>query len=99
MITIDQIGAANKCITQEIIKIDDKREKRDTLLKLLGVDKLRRQVENGNYYLCYLNAFLKYLGINVFDKKTLIFVSRKTFADTLGNMLCEAGVKGTFYRY
>lgn len=32
---------------------------------------------------------------DVFKKKTMVFVSRKVFADTLGVLLCQAGIPST----
>ncbi|CAO4362388.1 unnamed protein product [Caenorhabditis nigoni] len=76
MITIDKIGAANKCVVQEFEQCDMS-SKKDKLLELLGID-----VDN---YTTEKNA-------DVYTKKTIVFVSRRVLADTLASILSSAQV-------
>lgn len=60
-VTVDKVGAANSCITQEFVYLESK-QKEDELMKLLDIDATNLIVQS--------NA-------KIFAKKTLIFVSKK----------------------
>ncbi|PAV64262.1 hypothetical protein WR25_13300 [Diploscapter pachys] len=75
-VTIDKIGTANPCITQEFINCE-KFEKKDKCLELLNID---------------VNNYTTSKNAEVYRKKTIVFVSRKVFADTLGGIICQAGI-------
>ncbi|KAL6729517.1 hypothetical protein Aduo_000564 [Ancylostoma duodenale] len=80
MITCGKIGVANKCIQQEIVEITSAEQKKDKLLEMLEVD---------------LKSYVANKDADVFKKKTMVFVSRKVYADTLGVLLCQAGIPST----
>lgn len=89
MVTIDAIGSANKCITQEFIQCD-RGEKKKKLLEMLQIDIQKYAVDQG-----LLSASLEETRVadaECFKKKTIVFVDRKTFADTLGAILTQAGL-------
>ncbi|EPB73233.1 DEAD/DEAH box helicase [Ancylostoma ceylanicum] len=80
MITCGKIGVANKCIQQEFVEITSAEQKKDKLLEMLEVD---------------LKSYVANKDADVFKKKTMVFVSRKVYADTLGVLLCQAGIPST----
>ncbi|PIO77313.1 helicase protein [Teladorsagia circumcincta] len=80
MITIGKIGVANKCITQEIIECTSVADKKDKFFELLNIDLKNYEISK---------------EADVFKKKTMVFVSRKLFADTLGVLLSECGIPST----
>ncbi|ETN83787.1 DEAD/DEAH box helicase [Necator americanus] len=80
MITCGKIGVANKCIQQEIIEVTSAEQKKEKLLQMLEID---------------LKSYVANKDADVFNKKTMVFVSRKFFADTLGVLLCQAGIPST----
>ncbi|CAJ0957452.1 unnamed protein product, partial [Mesorhabditis belari] len=75
-LAVDKIGSANRCITQEFIEVSSRQGKRDKLLELLNVDVNNYTVKDQS----------------MFEKKTIVFVNRKAFADQLGLTLSEAGL-------
>ncbi|VDM71802.1 unnamed protein product [Strongylus vulgaris] len=102
MITCGKIGVANKCIRQEIIEITSLDQKKDKLLELLEVDLKSYTAHKGAYYLHtfevlgFIFDFIPSVtDAEVFKKKTMVFVSRKVLADTLGVLLCQAGIPST----
>lgn len=76
MITIDKIGAANKCVVQEF-EVCDRSEKKDKLLELLGID---------------IDSYSTEKNAEVYTKKTIVFVSQRAMADTLAAILSSAQV-------
>ncbi|CAI2349737.1 unnamed protein product [Caenorhabditis sp. 36 PRJEB53466] len=76
MITIDKIGAANKCVIQEFV-LCDRSEKKDNLLEMLNID---------------IESYTAAKNAEVFTKKTIIFVSQRAMADTLASILSSASV-------
>ncbi|KAF1770133.1 hypothetical protein GCK72_001951 [Caenorhabditis remanei] len=76
MITIDKIGAANKCVVQEF-ELCDRSEKKDKLLTLLGID---------------IDSYSTEKTADVYTKKTIVFVSQRAMADTLAAILSSAQV-------
>uniref|UniRef100_A0A1I7TCE4 RNA helicase n=1 Tax=Caenorhabditis tropicalis TaxID=1561998 RepID=A0A1I7TCE4_9PELO len=76
MITIDKIGAANKCVVQEF-EVCDRSEKKDKLLELLGID---------------IESYSTAKDAEVYTKKTIVFVSQRAMADTLASILSSAQV-------
>ncbi|VDP09673.1 unnamed protein product [Heligmosomoides polygyrus] len=62
---------------EEIIECTSKADKKERFLELLNFDMKRYEVAK---------------EADVFKKKTLVFVTRKVFADTLGVMLSEFGI-------
>lgn len=79
MIVVDKIGAANKCITQDFVQVA-KNTKKSTLLEMVGVD-IKKYEQNKD--------------LEIFKLKTLIFVSSKKMADSLGVFLSESGIPTT----
>ncbi|CAJ0575317.1 unnamed protein product, partial [Mesorhabditis spiculigera] len=80
LLAVDQIGSANKCITQAFIEVPDRTQKREKLLELLQFD-LGKYKINGES--------------DIFKQKTLVFVNRKTLADQLGIFFSEHGLAST----
>ncbi|KHJ83460.1 helicase protein [Oesophagostomum dentatum] len=80
MITCGKIGVANTCIKQEFVEITSLEQKKEKLLEMLEID---------------LKSYTANKNSDVFNKKTMVFVSRKVLADTLGVILCQAGVPAT----
>lgn len=76
MITIDKIGAANKCVIQEF-ELCDRTSKVDKLLKLLGID---------------IDTYTTEKNSDVFVKKTIVFVAQQKMADTLASIMSAAQV-------
>lgn len=74
VLSVDKIGAANKCIVQDFILVEDRHAKKDRLLELLNIDLKKYQLTD----------------TSIFEKKTLVFVNKKMFADRLATTLCEA---------
>ncbi|CAP31774.2 Protein CBR-GLH-1 [Caenorhabditis briggsae] len=76
MITIDKIGAANKCVLQEFEQCE-MCDKKDKLLEMLGVD---------------LESYTTVTNADVYTKKTIVFVARRALADTLAAVLSTAQI-------
>ncbi|CAD6196598.1 unnamed protein product [Caenorhabditis auriculariae] len=76
MIAIDKIGAANKCVLQEFIYCT-RGEKKEKFLELLGVD---------------IQNYSTSRECDIYKKKTIVFVSQKKFADTLGGILSQTDI-------
>ncbi|EGT39838.1 hypothetical protein CAEBREN_19781 [Caenorhabditis brenneri] len=76
MITIDKIGAANKCVVQEF-EACERSEKKDKLLELLGID---------------IDSYSTEKNAEIYTKKTIVFVSQRAMADTLAAILSSAQV-------
>ncbi|GMT28700.1 hypothetical protein PFISCL1PPCAC_19997, partial [Pristionchus fissidentatus] len=79
MIVVDKIGAANKCITQDFVQVD-RFGKKKKLLELLGID---------------IDKYKKNQNMDIFKQKTLVFVSSKKMADSLGVFLSESALPTT----
>ncbi|VDO25461.1 unnamed protein product, partial [Haemonchus placei] len=80
MITVGKIGVANKCITQEIIACSSVTDKKEKFFELLNIDLKKYEIHK---------------EADVFKEKTMVFVSRKLFADFLGVLLSECGIPST----
>ncbi|GMR53785.1 hypothetical protein PMAYCL1PPCAC_23980, partial [Pristionchus mayeri] len=79
MIVVDKIGAANKCITQDFMQVE-RRTKKSKLLEMVGID---------------IEKYQQNKDLEIFKQKTLIFVSSKKMADSLGVFLSESGIPTT----
>ncbi|WKX90786.1 hypothetical protein Q1695_009548 [Nippostrongylus brasiliensis] len=80
MITVGKIGVANKCISQEIIECNSIADKKEKFFELLNIDLKKYEINK---------------EADVFKQKTMVFVTRKMFADTLGVLLSECGIPST----